>query len=300
MSDNEECTPETLDALAKVASYPQLEEAREHALVVLATRRACWILPETEPAGYMLMVEPGSLETSLAEISAYDSEKDSLPGETPRKAEGFRFAPGYGAIAAWVLSLTLVFLLQNRIPGLTDLGASSSTGLIDHHEWWRPFTALFLHADTSHLAGNLLAGAFFGGLVARLLGPRSGWLMILGCGALGNAITSALTHPAPFTSIGASTAVFAALGILSGHGFSSLLRHRMSLSLMRLAAPVVGGIVVLGLMGGAAPDGNTDVPGHVCGFLAGLACGALHGLLSRATADASTSGTSTVERGARI
>ncbi len=300
MSDPEECTAELLESLSEVASYTELEAAREHALVVLATRQACWIVQDGDDAGYRLLVEPDFLARSLAEIRAYDSEKDVAPREPVRKAEGFRHAPGYGAIAAWALCLTLVFILQNRIPGLVDLGASSSTGLIDRHEWWRPVTGLFLHADTSHLAGNLLAGAFFGGLVSRLVGSRSGWLMILGCGALGNSLTSLLTHPAPFTSIGASTAVFAALGILSGHGFSSLIRHRMNLSLMRVSAPVLGGIVVLGLMGGAAPDGHTDVPGHVCGFLAGLACGALTALLSRATGDASSCGISKVERDARI
>lgn len=300
MNDVEERLEEPLDALAAVSSHPNLESAGEHALVILATREACWITEDEEAGGYLLKVEPHCLETCLREISAYEAEKPASSGASIQRQESFHFPVGWLAMASWMLALTLSFIAQNHVPGIVSIGASSSIGFIGHHEWWRPFTSLFLHADTSHLAGNLLSGAFFGGLVARSMGARTGWCMILACGTLGNIITSSLTYPEAFTSIGASTAVFAALGILSGLGFASLRRQRMNLSLMRTAAPVLAGIIVLGLLGGGAPDGNTDVPGHVCGFLSGLACGILKGIFSRATGDASSAGISMEGHDARI
>lgn len=300
MNDEGEDSEESLESLAPVATYADLETAKEHALVILAMREACWIEEEEAGQGFLLKVEPHCLERSHREIAAYETERPGSVRETlPRPETAFHFPVGWLALSLWMIALIFSFILQNQVPGWVSLGASSSTGFIGRHEWWRPFTSLFLHADLSHLAGNLLSGALFGGLVARSVGARTGWLMILGCGTLGNLITSTLTYPAAFTSIGASTAVFAALGILSGLGFASLRRQRLRLSGMRSAAPVLAGVIVLGLLGGGAPDGNTDVPGHVCGFLAGLACGTVKGLFSLATADASSAGISMAERDAR-
>ena len=126
-----------------------------------------------------------------------------------------------------------------------------------------------------HLIGNLLSGLFFGTLVARSVGPWRGWALILACGTIGNLLTSLLTWPESFVSIGASTAVFGALGILSGIGFVAMLRQRARLPWARIAAPVLAGIVLLGWLGGGSETGNTDVLGHVFGFASGLAAGIL-------------------------
>jgi membrane associated rhomboid family serine protease len=140
---------------------------------------------------------------------------------------------------------------------------------------------LFLHADAAHIISNLLSGMLFGTLVARSLGAWRGWALILACGTTGNAITSAVAWPEAFTSIGASTAVFGALGILSGLGFAAMLRHHFRLSWVKTAAPILAGIVLLGLFGGGSPQGNTDVLGHLFGFSSGLTAGILIGVFSR-------------------
>ena len=285
IDDNREEFPENLGL---VGSYPGVSDAQEHALVILAMKQSCWVIPGD--AGFDLMADATALEGIRAEIAAYENERPSpAPAPSPEEIP-FRFPAGRLALALWIVALVASFSWQSQHPGWTDFGASSSTGLIDHHEWWRPFTSLFLHADTPHLVGNLVAGTFFGTLVARSIGAARGWPMILACGTLGNTLTSLVVWPDPFVSIGASTAVFGALGILSGIGFSSLVRHHVKLSPARTAAPVIGGIIVLGLMGGGAPDGNTDVLGHVLGFASGLACGFLHATFSRAAADASSGG----------
>jgi rhomboid protease GluP len=90
---------------------------------------------------------------------------------------------------------------------------------------------------------------------------------------LGNILTCLLTLPEPFVSIGASTAVFGALGILSGLGLSSMRRSGPHLPLARTTAPLIAGIVLLGWLGVGRPGDNTDVLGHVMGFCSGLAAG---------------------------
>ena len=137
-----------------------------------------------------------------------------------------------------------------------------------------------MHADAPHLVGNIVSGGIFGTLLARLIRPWRAWVLILACGTLGNIISSAVAWPESFLSIGASTAVFGALGILCGLAFASTLRSRLRLPWLRTAAPVIAGVVLLGWLGGGSEGGNTDVLGHVFGFSSGLAAGILCGALS--------------------
>ncbi len=297
IEDSESDPLQPLDALAPVGHHATAAEAQEHALVILAMNLPCWVVARDD--GFDLLSEPGDLPAIRGEIAAYIRESAERPARVPAGEPGFRHPSGWPAYAIWAAVLILCFQWQVEHPSWVDRGSSSSIGLIERHEWWRPVTAMFLHSDAAHLTGNLLGGAFFGTLVSRSIGSLRAWPMILACGALGNTVTSLVNWPQPFESIGASTAVFGALGILSGLGFRSLLRHRPHLTAARVAAPVIGGVVVLGLMGGGSPDGRTDVLGHGFGFLAGLALGYLCGHLSPAPADASAAGTLTAEHGGR-
>ncbi len=92
----------------------------------------------------------------------------------------------------------------------------SHAGLIREGEWWRAVTALGLHADAVHLAGNMVFGIVFGFLAGELLGWGLAWFGMLLAGALGNALNAFVQAPG-HTSIGASTAVFATLGILAAY-----------------------------------------------------------------------------------
>jgi rhomboid protease GluP len=299
MSETDQQTSANPEDFAEVGKYPTLEQAYEHGLVILAMREPCLIAETETPGQYSLQAEPAAAPQIASELHAYESEKTIFRPAPPEK-ELFRFSAGWDVYGIWMLALIGCFLWQQGHPSFVERAASSSVGLIGHGEWWRPFTALFLHADVPHLIGNLLSGLFFGALVARSIGPWRGWTLILACGTLGNVITSALTWPENFTSIGASTAVFGALGVLSGLGFAAMLRARLHLPWARIAAPVLAGIILLGWLGGGSESGNTDVLGHVFGFGSGLTAGILIGTLDPATAGASTAGTATVERGARI
>jgi rhomboid protease GluP len=75
---------------------------------------------------------------------------------------------------------------------------------------------LSLHADPLHLMSNLASGVIFGIFVAQILGSGVAWLTILLAGALGNALNALVQSP-EHTATGASTAIFGALGILSGY-----------------------------------------------------------------------------------
>ena len=153
--------------------------------------------------------------------------------------------------------------------------------LIREGEWWRTITALTLHANLRHLVGNLVFGVFFGIFAGRLLGSGVAWLAVVIAAALGN-IANTLLLDSTHRSIGASTAVFATLGILAGYVWRGRLmaQDRWPTRL----GPIVGGIALLMFTG--TGDENTDIGAHLMGFVCGFATGMVLTLLGRMPAPA--------------
>ena len=278
----------------RVGAFQHMDAAQEHALVILAMGLPCWIEVHPESQNLHLLVAPQHVERVQQELREYTRELEQHRALPTIDHGSFAHSPGWGVYVLWLVILAVVHRLQPQYPMLVEMGASSSLDLIEGKQLWRPFTALFLHADLEHLLGNLLSGLIFSTLLSSSMGAWRGWMLILICGTIGNAATSILTYPEPYRSIGASTAVFAALGILSGLGLAWMLRFRSQIPWLRISAPVIGGVVVLGMTGSGSPDGNTDVMGHVFGFVAGVVAGALWGSLGKLSYRAS-SGTSKAE-----
>lgn len=277
MTESDENTSIAMEDLVVVGHFDTLAHANEHSLVILAMGEACWIQANHDDDSFTLYAEPLAAPRIANELLDYTSEQVTPATSSAPTRVAFRHPAGWDVIGIWTFCVLMVFFWQIKDPTLVGHAASSSIGLIRNGEWWRPFTALFLHADTQHMVGNLLSGTLFGSLVSRLVGPWRGWALILGCGTIGNAMTSIVTWPEPFVSLGASTAVFAALGILSGLGVAVMWHAGLRLPLAKTTAPLIAGVVLLGLMGGGTPGGNTDVLGHVFGFTAGLISGLLAG-----------------------
>lgn len=264
--------------LVRAGAWPSREEADERALVLLAVGIECSVHPEH--GGHVLLTAADELGKARHEIGLYEKEKEEAHHTTVIRWP--EHSLGIAWMLAWATVLSQVYFLQLRDPGFTDAFANSSIALVERHEWWRPFTALFLHADPMHLLGNVLIGGLFCVLVARSLGAACGWLLILLGGTLGNAINAALHYPEPFRSIGASTATFAALGILVGLTAVESLRARSGRAFRTLAVPVLAGLILFSWFGISGE--LTDIGGHAWGSLCGLALGAIAGALQPAEA----------------
>jgi membrane associated rhomboid family serine protease len=214
---------------------------------------------------WVLAVAPPSVHRAYEEISRYSAER-SVPRSAPTSIEPFAGA-GIGA-----LGYIVVLLLTAYCAGAGLFGADwLSQGALDSgaaREWWRAVTALTLHLDQEHLLGNLLFGVFAGMAAGRLLGPGVAWASILGAGALANYVET-LIAPVTHRAVGASTAVFAALGLLAGLAW----RQRLTLRERRWYrwAPLIAGICLLTLLG--AGNAHVDVLGHALGFVFGVATG---------------------------
>jgi membrane associated rhomboid family serine protease len=220
-----------------------------------------------DPRGWILSVAADSVAAAELELAAYVAEG---PRGTVRVADTSPRGQPWPGIAAYVAIILVVALAAGSLAfGVDWLARGGMNGArLFAGEWWRPITALTLHADAAHLLGNALFGSFFGYSVARYLGGGAGWLAILAAGSLGN-LANALLLGASHRSIGASTAVFAALGLLTAwcwrRGFPPGASRRERF------APVVAGIGLLAFTG--AGGVGTDVGAHLTGFLAGFAGG---------------------------
>jgi rhomboid protease GluP len=218
---------------------------------------------------WVLAVTPALVHRAYEEISRYSVER-SVPRTIPNLIEPFTGA----AIGA--IGYVLILLLTAYCAGIGLFGADwLSLGALDAgagHEWWRSVTSLTLHLDQEHLLGNLLFGVVAGIAAGRLLGPGVAWASILGAGALANYV-EILIAPATHRAIGASTAVFAALGLLAGMAW----RQRLTLRERRWYrwAPLIAGICLLTFLGAGAA--HVDVLGHALGFLFGVGVGWLYG-----------------------
>jgi membrane associated rhomboid family serine protease len=220
-----------------------------------------------EGGGWVILVAGSDLARAMQAIRLYQAENRNWPPREKRE-----LLPYARSLVAPLLMLTLVLFHAVTGPsGLSSVwfsrGTASSERIL-HGEIWRAVTALTLHADTLHVLGNALTGSIFLSAVNRRLGDGRGPLLVLLAGALGNGMNAIWYHRGHL-SIGASTAVFAAVGILAATQLS-LDRSEGRRSWLERVAPIVGGLALLGMLG-ASP--HSDLLAHLFGFLAGVAVG---------------------------
>jgi membrane associated rhomboid family serine protease len=215
---------------------------------------------------WLLCVPADRIEDARAELAEYAAENRRAT-LTAVSAHGDGWA---GVLAYAALLLGVATLAESGAFGF-DWGAAGS--LVSSRalsgEWWRFVTALTLHVDLAHLLGNAAFGAFFGYFVGRYLGDGAGWMLILLSGTAGNAL-NALVQPPGHRAIGASTAVFGALGILAAFSW----RKGLGLASWRKGwTPIAAAVALLAYTGTAGE--HTDVIAHLTGFLSGIVLGLL-------------------------
>ncbi|MBW8889361.1 MAG: rhomboid family intramembrane serine protease [Fibrobacteres bacterium] len=159
-------------------------------------------------------------------------------------------------------------------------------------EWWRCLTAATLHADDAHLLSNLVSGYFILNLLNHRLGI--GTLMLLSTLAAGvdNFLVALATGPG-HVSLGYSSVVFCALGLLAGVETWNLWRRRrdhavrqgkrpgdgaIRFAQLRRLSPLISALFVAVLVGIGE---GVDVKAHFYGFGLGAALGLVTPLLPR-------------------
>ena len=175
------------------------------------------------------------------------------------------------AVALLLLSIHLAVLASSAPEDYIAVFGANARRILEG-EVYRCATALLLHADAAHIAGNMAGMVLFGGAVCVVTGSGVGWLMILVSGIVGN-LMNAFSYEAGHLSVGASTAVFGAVGILCA--FQAVNAARTGEGWKRAALAFGSGVALLAFLGTSA---RSDLGAHLFGFFCGVLMGGAYRL----------------------
>ena len=175
------------------------------------------------PDGVLLSVREDEVERALASLSAYEQEN---PRKVVERIEPMETGTILAGSAVALMLLLFFFVTDQWLPALPwfDRGSADAQRILQG-ELWRTVTALTLHADVAHALSNAVAAFLFFSALASMVGVGLGGALVLLAGTGGN-IANAFLHGSPHVAVGASTAVFGAVGILGSLGsYGAALEH---------------------------------------------------------------------------
>ncbi|MBU1169678.1 MAG: rhomboid family intramembrane serine protease [Proteobacteria bacterium] len=246
-----------------------LSEENAHTFALVLASQAIDFSLEHKEEGFDLLIREEDHERAMILIDLF-LEENREPVSTPTP-----FADRFHKTYSGLFAAVLIFAIHAQLPVgphrqsiIAHYGADAAEIL--HGDIYRLVTALFLHGDDIHLAGNMAGLILFGTSVASITGPGLGWFMVLLTGILGNGM-NALFFKSHHLSIGASTAIFGAVGILASYRSIQIFSQKGVHSSTLL--PLGAGLALLGLLGASA---HADLTAHLFGYFSGLLCGAIY------------------------
>lgn len=265
----EEEPPNIPPLLVELGRFSHLKEARERGLVLAASGLTHSIGREGEV--WTLRCAQADVPRAVFELAAYEAElMNADPPEEDASPVKVRW---------WSLPLVALLMVGFAVAQAElgekwrEAGILSSDLVCARGEWWRTVTALTLHGDAPHVLANLGSGIWFGGLLVPSFGQGLTWLAVIVSGALGNALTAWAYYPGLHRSLGASSAVFGALGLLVGDALVRLLQRRSGRTWWRWVLPLGAGVGLLAFLGAGEGKSNVDVLAHLWGFAVGMVLG---------------------------
>lgn len=213
---------------------------------------------------FALVVHAADAATAGEALDAFDAE--GAP-ERPPPAPDLGWSP-LGVVCA------VGFVAMLQVTGTWEqqsiwfkVGAASADAIM-HGELWRAVTAMTLHADMFHAVSNVVGTLIFMSAVGRWLGGGLSAMLILLSGIAGNLLT-AVYHRTDHNSVGSSTAVFAAIGIMAG--LQAVRRLRVRTGPAFWWVPLGAGLALFAMIG-TAP--GADYRAHLFGLGFGVLFGA--------------------------
>jgi membrane associated rhomboid family serine protease len=198
----------------------------------------------------------------------------------PRRRVRIRFVLGRpGIVTTTLLAANLAMFLvevayggaRSLIEGpnalkLYQLGALQPLTIAQDHQYWRFFTAMFLHAGLIHIAFNMYALYLFGYLIEGALG-RGRLLAIYFVSGFLASVGSFLASDPRSVGVGASGAIFGLLGAWVAYNYR---RRGSPMAAFQLRQALF--LIVLNLFIGFS-IANIDNSAHIGGLIAGVAAG---------------------------
>jgi len=258
----------TINTVSIVCTY-DCKAAREHTIA----EGVCWFIDLNEMRLIIYedqKVADGPLRDMLETIL----ERVREEAEKIRLSRGRRLKTAPVATITLTLINVIVFIIMEFIGSTTDAyfmykhGAMYMPAITEGGEYYRLFTAMFLHFGIDHLAGNMMALIFIGDIVEKALGKVKYVLLYIlsgilagACSLLMNVYTDSLA-----VSAGASGAVFGIIGALIYIVWANRDRLRnlnLSRFVFAVAYMLFTGFTSVGV------DNAAHVGGLIAGFILG-------------------------------
>jgi membrane associated rhomboid family serine protease len=249
---------------ARIAARSRLE-AMDWSLVLISQGIESTIQPHQEGTGWEIDISGSDYERAREAIRLYRKENRGWGLRREILQPGLVFD---WISLVWVGLVSALYWLNASHVDLDTPGVLNTVALA-RGQWWRLFTAMWLHADVAHLASNAVFGVVLLGLTMGRYGTGVGLLAAYLAGAGGN-LMSWIFSAQPHLGLGASGMVMGCLGLLAVQSVS--LWRRTSRAGREFLGGLLSGLLLFVLLG-LAP--GTDVVAHFGGFVSGLLLGGL-------------------------
>ena len=256
--------------MVTLCSHLNPEQANAYSLVLNSSGIAHRVVGAS--GGFRIEVTEPNVEAAWKAIGQYQAENPTSSADLPARHSPSSKVPVSGIAVALLLLCVHLSAMTSSAPEDYFRVFGANARRIMAGEAYRCATALVLHADAAHVAGNMVGIVLFGGAVCAVTGSGVGWLMILATGILGNWI-NAFAHETGHLSVGASTSVFGSVGILCALQAINAVRNGRGWK--RTVLVFGAGIALLAFLGTSA---RSDLGAHLFGFFSGVLMGGAYRL----------------------
>ncbi|MCF6248788.1 MAG: rhomboid family intramembrane serine protease [Desulfobacula sp.] len=246
--------------------YSNLSSKKADLIVLILTSQHIQTQVERRNSIFDIFVKENDIKKAHDATEAYF--KENKPNTILQQLEQIPLSSFKSVTTFYIIGLmVLIHYLSHtyRVHDQIILQYGSSALYILQGETYRAITALFLHADSRHLLGNMAGMILFAAPVISISGFGTGPFILLFSATFGNLLNAYLYRTAHL-SIGASTAVMAAAGLLAAFQFT----HKFKPIRLNSLMPVFSGAILVGLF---SHGERTDTWAHIFGFISGLLSG---------------------------
>lgn len=186
------------------------------------------------------------------------------------RTENFKQYTKYYPVVSTLIAANLILYVLTLLPGIGTIIQNYGIQvnfLVLTGEWWRIFSAMFLHAGFMHVLFNMFSLYLFGPELERIAGKARFATIYLLSGIVGNVATY-LFNNSSYASLGASGAIFGIFGAFGALVYYT--RHTMPM-LRKLILPIIVISVIMTFL-----QSNVNVYAHLGGLVTGFLLGLVY------------------------
>lgn len=183
------------------------------------------------------------------------------------------YKKSYITISLLLINVVVFLLSSTVMERMYELGAMNTEVVLRYGQYYRLFTAIFLHADYEHLLNNMLMLFLVGAIVENYTGHAFFLFMYMLSGLFGNMLSMAyeIRNSLSWVSVGASGAIMGAVGFvvvwIAANRRDFIKNRYMVFRLLLLSAFVIHACFF---------QEGANTAAHLGGFLTGFVLGVIN------------------------